>query len=188
LYHIHSQLTAPKPDFHFGFSIHDPARCNLRGFGKNDYVQNFTIDTLFGLQLKGLHCSPTTGLEKDVIKKKTLKLKAGELVRKHYLLCFPWAVVEMKKHEVNESKATAETAFCYCQAANAASTALAMLENLAQFEVHRQNSEHVPPVVAFTSVGANAKVWLAYSQHTEDNTRDHVCVRFCPINFWKANF
>lgn len=69
----------------------------------------------------------------------------------------------------------------YNQAANAASTALTMFENLAKYAEPERDGQHIPAVVAITSVGADTKVWLAYSDLSDINIRDHVCPESHPV-------
>jgi hypothetical protein len=149
------------------------------GFGKDKFMQNFTVETLFQLIEKGLCPAPTSGF---VTNSKERSKSNG----KHHniplddRLCFPWAVVELKRFERGNDTRLVSTACS--QAANAASTALYMLESLSQFAEIKRNNEHIPPVVAVTCVGANIKVWLAYSCHPGNNQRDHVCIssHYCP--------
>lgn len=84
----------------------------------------------------------------------TSDLKA---LRNDNRMCFPWAVLEIKKNETKSSEK------CHSQAANAAAAALEFRKGL----FHRayppgDQRDLIPPVVAFTSVGAWLRVWLAY--------------------------
>ena len=82
-------------------------------------------------------------------------------------MCFPWAVVELKSIEVIENPIQ----FCYCQAANGASVALSLLENLHKLASLATDElvERVPPVVTFTLIGPEVKVWLAFSEAKEES-------------------
>ena len=118
--------------------------------GLNRAFHNLSFEALCAH--KGLTCSPAKGLA---------KCKPIGEDEKHRV-CFPFAMVELK-HDIAKNT---DKEFCYCQAANAASCALAMLCQLCQ---HTPNSmywhdEHneVLPVVTFTFIGNEAKVWLAY--------------------------
>lgn len=92
---------------------------------------------------EGLICSPTV----DLFKKTSPK----------DLICFPMAVIEMKHHEVKPAAAQ----FCYCQAANAAATCLAMLNQLSSQNAEGDRRTEIKPVVSFTFVGNRVKLWLA---------------------------
>jgi hypothetical protein len=74
--------------------------------------------------------------------------------------CFPWAVVEMKRH------AATSTERCYCQAANATAAALEMQVQLFG-GVGNDASLQTPPIVGFTCVGPHVKVWLTYEYQSE---------------------
>lgn len=50
---------------------------------------------------------------------------------------------------------------CYCQAANATAAALTLHAQLLK-KSFGDSLSPVPPVIAFTTVGPNVKVWLAY--------------------------
>jgi hypothetical protein len=159
--------TIPKPDFYFGFPIYDMKLYRHHGFVKVDSFQNFTASTLFHLKGKGLCSAPTSGF--------ATCLKDNKNVPQHNLLCFPWAVVELKKFE--EGNKVNPTTLAYCQAANAGSTALCMLENLTEFSEPKPDNQHIPPVVTFTCVGGESKVWLVYSHPTSNSKkRDHVTI------------
>jgi hypothetical protein len=59
-------------------------------------------------------------------------------------------------------------------ASSAISTALSMFERLAKFADEKHDGQHIPPVIAITSVGPNTTVWLAYCDIIDDQYRDHV--------------
>lgn len=79
------------------------------------------------------------------------------------LLCFPWAIIEVKKPDAPP----ADIMECYCQAANGASSCLTMLEQLTKHNGTRHTSDSVKPIVVFTFVGPDVKLWLAYTTITE---------------------
>jgi hypothetical protein len=172
--------TIPKPDAYFGFKIHDPVLYRDYGFGKDNFIRNFNVETLFQLTEKGLCPAPTSGF---VTNAKERSKSNGEYhcIPLHDKLCFPWSVAELKRFERGNDNRLATAA--YSQAANAASTALCMLESLSQFAKIKQNNEHVPPVVAVTCVGGNSKVWVAYSRHPGNNQRDHVSISSYLLSF-----
>ena len=83
------------------------------------------------------------------------------------LLCFPWAIVEVKPSD--ESRAE----YAYCQAANASSFALQLFEDL----VHQATGHHdheMPLLVAFTVVGPVYRVWVAFTSPSEPGKNCHV--------------
>ena len=110
---------------------------------------------------RGLINTPTTGL-------KTAK-RAQDLHDRH-LLCYPWAVVEVKHAKVPERDVT----FCYRQAANAAAAALKIQESLYR-ESHPdllyKKAVGIPPVATFTCVGPELRFWLAYRDYTAKTRR-----------------
>ncbi len=74
-------------------------------------------------------------------------------------ICFPWLVVEHKKAGKGGTREQ-----CYCQAANAGTAAVMMLESLYSIETeHVPDNEHILPVVTMTTVDKNVRIWLAYS-------------------------
>jgi hypothetical protein len=146
-------------------------------------MQNFSIDTLGLLLNKGLACTPTTGVQRYLEKRGKSKVanersvSGGEAIiesgianegdfSKEHLLCFPWAVVELKKQFATSKIKSAETSGpiekCYCQGANAAARALRMFEILSQYS-DTANGEQIPPVVVLTFIGPEFKLWIAYS-------------------------
>ena len=94
------------------------------------------------------------------------------------LICFPFAVVELKHGMVGGS----HQEFCYCQAANGASAALSMLENLFQYTERKENYQHVPPVVAFTCIGPSIRLWIAYSVREPNGEVAHVSLETLRID------
>ena len=145
-------LTGPKPDLTYAFPIFDDADlADLpAGFVDHDAATNFHRDTLLDLRRLGLISSPTTGLQR-ILDGKKKELKTPDL------LCFPWAVVEVKI----AGAARAKEEFCYCQAANASATALDILKSLFETAA-RPVPDDLPPIIAFTSVGPELKLWLTY--------------------------
>lgn len=99
---------------------------------------------------KGVKCTLTNHLYDD--KEGTAGL---ERLRKPDLTAFPWAVVEVKPDDVSDSTEV----FCFNQAANASAAAVRMYKRLIGLCPGLQ-ALHIPPVVAYTCVGAAVKVWL----------------------------
>ncbi|KAF8849678.1 hypothetical protein BDZ45DRAFT_809789 [Acephala macrosclerotiorum] len=162
--------TIPKPDIYCGFPVYDSQRYNTYGFWKDDFIQNFTVETLSHLRENGMSSTATSAVAKRLAEKMKPG-KAGELIPPHHLLCFPFAVIELKRHKQRNNNELATEV--YRQAANASSTALCMMENLAKFAEITKNSQHIPPIVVVTCVGGDTKVWLAYSCPSSNNQRDH---------------
>jgi hypothetical protein len=89
-------------------------------------------------------------------------------------MCFPWAVVEIKRgtafheqqtEEAEEAEARAHEKrkqFCYCQAANASAAALNLREDLAARANDRSKLVEARVVFSFTCVGSAIKLWLTY--------------------------
>ncbi|ODH26542.1 hypothetical protein ACO22_04543 [Paracoccidioides brasiliensis] len=90
----------------------------------------------------------------------------GEL-RSAGLISSPF-VVELHPFEVSRQYLKQ---FTYCQTANAALAALRMYEDPSKRSTGRY--DFVPPVVVFTCIGAEIKVWLAYSEIEHDVPVDH---------------
>jgi hypothetical protein len=163
--------TNPKPDLYFGFPVHNAEDQKFAGFRNDPSLQNFTVDTLSQLAMKGLRSIPVSSSLTNVA-----EMKRDRTELQFPLLCFPWCVIQLKGIEkaaaVKENNdSVLETS---CQASIAASGALAMLEKLARFADVKQDGQHIPPVITITSVGPNITVWLAFSDIIDDQYRDHV--------------
>ena len=144
--------TQPKPDLTYAFPVQDLNSSSSKGFGRDELLQTFSLQVLGKLVQQGISCTPTTGLKKWVNSTERTQVRGTDK------MCFPWAVVEMKRHaEIDE----APIVRCYCQAANAAAAALEMqsqlFNNLGEDALLRP-----PPIIAFTCIGPIVKVWLAY--------------------------
>ena len=72
-------------------------------------------------------------------------------------------VVELKKVHEKEKKREKNTKECVRQAANASYTCLKLLEMLAA-----PANMDASPVVAFTSVGPEAKIYITYKSKEDD--------------------
>jgi hypothetical protein len=157
-----SRPTDPKPDFTYGFPITKTDDSLPTGFRQEECVENFSLEVLARLRSKGVISAPRSGLHNWA------KNKRGDTKRSD-LICFPWAVVELKIAKVPPK----EIQFCYCQAANGASTALKIYENLSRDATGKIDCR-IPPVVAFTCIGPEVKVWLAYSCRKQNQSSCHV--------------
>ena len=153
-----STLSAPKPDIFFGYPIARPSKWRARGFERSPLVYNFTMAKLHSLLSHGVYCSPTTGLAAYPIGR-PFTTENSQSVSNDHLVCFPFAVVELKHQMVGQTREQQ----CYCQAANAASAALKLFEKLYSLADDQESNYHVPPVVAFTCIGPKVRLWIAYA-------------------------
>jgi len=95
-------------------------------------------------------------------------------VKSRKYAAFPWMVVELKKEFGDEHE-------CLRQAANASHTSLVLCERLAA-----QAAGDASPLVAFTSIGPKAKVFIAYKSEQDPKDELYVCPALisrncCPI-------
>ena len=74
------------------------------------------------------------------------------------LMCFPWAVVEVKSAAVDVSTER----MCYCQAANASAAALSLREKLLLASKKNEPNPEALVIFSFTCVGTHVKLWLTY--------------------------
>ncbi|GFF73922.1 hypothetical protein IFM53868_01193 [Aspergillus udagawae] len=145
-------LSVPKPDWYFGFRIHN----DIRSPWKTDKGQTHAVFSLTNLNLleesEPLQSCPMMSLNKYCadIKKSPGKLKDEKLI------CYPWAVVEAKRPGVSPQ----EDRMCHYQAANCSSACVALLRGLSESPAH----DYHHPVVALTFVGGNARVFLTYAE------------------------
>jgi len=99
------------------------------------------------------------------------------------LMCFPWAVVEIKRGTAfhvqgdntdDEQKAKKAEArahekrkqFCYCQAANASAAGLTLREDLAARANDNSKLDDARVMFSFTCVGSAVKLWITYREKT----------------------
>jgi hypothetical protein len=126
---------------------------NLKGAERDEFSRCFSLEAIQMLAAKGTISTVTTGLRKSTQSSKRRLLSTTDLA------CFPWAVVEVKKQVPAKSCTPVER--CYCQAANAAATAIALRAQLFD-KVVRDAYSTMPPVIAFTCCGPEVRVWLMY--------------------------
>ena len=158
------KLTEPKPDWVAFFPIYSPAgerittpkRWHLDKVLRQNITENFSVATLRHLARREVQ-SNTAGLFRKTAQRET--------VLSDYV-CFPWLIVEHKKAG---GAALEET--CYCQAANAGSAAVMMLETLSTIVPgeNQDANKHIPPVVTVTTVAEVVRVWIAYSSKPSEN-------------------
>lgn len=159
--------TRPKPDLTYAFPVKDCSLDELRGFERDVLSTAFTTHTLSTLTRRGTICAATTGL------RSWLKPTKRPMLGTTDLACFPWAVVEVKKHVRTSDVSPIER--CYCQAANASAAALDIRAQLFN-KVSGDAVSSIPPVIAFTCIGHIVKVWLTYFDTTDADRTAHVQV------------
>lgn len=145
----------PKPDWFFGFPISNDYDSEDRsGLSKNNEL--FSLAQLAYLQQRIQLCScPLTDVGSFVDKYGGKKnWEEDKQLSDEALLCFPWAIIEVKKPDAPP----ADIMECYCQAANGASSCLTMLEQLTKHNGTRHTSDSVKPIVVFTFVGPDVKL------------------------------
>ena len=154
----------PKPDLYLAIQIHKSVPASLSFL--NHALQNFTFEALSSC--KGLDFSPTQ--------------RPANIITKdyHHQVAFPFCIVEAKR--VDDKKPEEE---CYCQAANAASAALAMLVHLSEYgskaNDRRERANEILPVFCLTFIGPEVKVWLAYLVDGEAQNRSYQCVSMVSV-------
>ncbi|KAL6158385.1 hypothetical protein ACJBU6_02498 [Exserohilum turcicum] len=145
-------LKFPKPDFTYGFPIIDPDDPVHKKYANHRSVKNFSIPVLHNLRKeKGLISSPGTALGRW---KGTMgMLNAADL------MCFPWAVVEVKPAGANPGAIN----YCYCQVANASAAALIFREELLQSASKKTDPNPDALVIfSFTCIGLDVRLWFTY--------------------------
>ena len=143
-----NQRHRPKPDFWFGLGLYDEKQ----------------LSRLKGLEIKdkGIEYFTQRKLE-EISTTRTENLIYQPVDARRYA-AFPWMVVEIKKEFGDEEE-------CIRQAANAGHTSLMLSKGLAA----RANMDALP-IVAFTSVGPKAKIFIVYK------ARARLYVRPTPIS------
>ncbi|KLJ07663.1 hypothetical protein EMPG_16867 [Blastomyces silverae] len=136
----------PKPNFTYGYPIVRDIPIALRSA---EPVTNFSLAVLGDLRSAGLISSPLGSLHEWTKDKFTF-------LSPEKFICFPWAVVEIQSYR------PFSFVYSYAQAANGALAALRLNEELSKFATG--SYDPIPPVVAFTCVGSEIRVWLAYSE------------------------
>ena len=151
-------LPNPKPDISYGFPIYRPDDKLPAAIFANNWAKLFSYDFLrsnCNNDGRGLKSAPTKGLSSG---KDIKDLGDPEL------LCYPWAVVEIKR----ATSLPADGKDCYRRAANSSAAALEIQDSLLKESYgHLYGSESSGqfPTVAFTCVGPEIKVWLAYTNY-----------------------
>lgn len=114
---------------------------------KHSIVENFSFRTLDHLAKHEIQ-SNTAGLFRRRQEDKILS----------DFICFPWLIVEHKK-----AGGVGVKEQCYCQAANAGTAAVMLLQTLSKYVPPGKVNEHIPPVVTMTTVDSTVRVWITYS-------------------------
>jgi hypothetical protein len=167
-----ARLTQPKPDIAYGFPVILPNDKLFGTFEGDGQRNSFSLPILGQLRSRGnesLISTPTTALYNWAAKKKAKLPEAKDL------MCFPWAIVEIKrgtaesaandeyKRKEAEAKAHERRAqFCYCQAANASAAGLTLREHLAARAKDSSKLDDARVMFSFTCVGSAAKLWITY--------------------------
>jgi hypothetical protein len=169
-----ARVTQPKPDLTYAFPIISPHDELFKALNGDVHVDSFSRPVLAELRNRGensLISAPTTALYHSATKKKATLLEAKDL------MCFPWAIVEVKRGtagssadvedriQVAEAKAHAKrTQFCYCQAANASAAGLTLREHLAANAKDSSGLRNARVMFSFTCVGSAVKLWITYRE------------------------
>jgi hypothetical protein len=139
-------LTGPKPDLTYGLPIYQSIEGLPAGTTTMTDARNFS-----GATIRKLNNRPwelKASLTNKIHQKIPTELKDSDL------MCFPWAVVEVKHSSGRKD-------FCYRQAANASATALDVMIRLFTGPGDRILDD-MPPVIAFTCIGPEFRLWLMY--------------------------
>ena len=131
----------PKPDWVSSYAIN-----------QKDHI----VDNLGHRELQHL---AQHGLESNASRISASDERAAYPDRGQDWVCFPWLIVQHGKPGGSEAQ-------CHQEAANASTAAVMMLERLCKFVpagVQGKENEHVPPVVAITTVKKVVRVWITYS-------------------------
>lgn len=163
----------PKPDFAFGFRV---------WISRVDVTQDGSVKVTraksnLSYQVLG-ELSRARSCELQAM---PLKRKDDEDVRSNYLLGFPFAIVEVKRPNPDNS----ERQKCCLQAANAAATSLNIFEKLWDLAKHTRDADEdadtiLPPVVSFTCIGPILRLWLCYSMKGTGDRLGHVRSKTSP--------
>lgn len=167
------RLTSPIPDWVFAFPIYcesDPG-----DYHKSHGLPGaFSLINLAYLEDEKILSSPTVKLvdfAEGLLNKPGINGlntsatdEMKDLILYHKLQCYPWAIVELKKP--NASNPGIKKA--YCQMANACSSVLTILESLVNYKRKGLRQDMMRPIVSFTFIGPEAKVWLAFSKPNKD--------------------
>lgn len=161
--------TNPTSGLYFGFSVQKSEQRAARGFRNDPSFDNYTREQLAQLTTNGLNCALPLPSSVD-----EARVATGSKEPQPQLVCFPWGIFEACGALKSPEAKDASFASVVSQVSAAASAALSIFEGLAKFADEKRNGQHIPPVIAITSVAASTTVWLAYCDIVDDKIRDHV--------------
>lgn len=151
-------LTMPRPDWMAAFPAYSdryikylniPDKFSLQQQASTDMFEAFSEETFQNLANKGMFAH----VQDSPRQQQRCQEKFSDY------LCFPWFIVEFKK-------ARQSVDFCYCQAANAGAAAVAIFDNLCQWDILDDEFSHTQPAITMTTVGEKVELWLAYESKT----------------------
>jgi hypothetical protein len=147
------RLTTPKPDFTYGFPMYKSLGNLPKGAASMALFRNFSADTIRKLSGSPWELKPSL----------TAKIHQGDFgnMESADTMCFPWAVIEVKKRPHKQQDVTHVRDRCFQQAANASATALDIMTRLFQ-EPGGHISDELPPSIAFTCIGPELRLWLMF--------------------------
>jgi hypothetical protein len=140
-------LPSPKPDWVSSFTV-----CS---FPKDGIQENLSYPVLQHLAQQGLESDASCILASE---------KRATYPDRDWV-CFPWLIVQHGTPGGTEIQ-------CHCEGANAATAAVMMLERLCEVipaGIRGRANEHIPPVVAITTVKKTVRVWITYSRSPSAN-------------------
>ena len=131
----------PRPDWVSSYTVYNIPKGNTR--------ENLSYGVLQQLAQDGLESDASCNLA-----------SAKKVVYPDWnWVCFPWLVVQHRKPGNPETQ-------CNHEAANAAASAIMMLERLCKHVpvgLQGKANEHIPPVVVITTAHKVVRVWVTYS-------------------------
>ncbi|KAL8686436.1 MAG: hypothetical protein Q9218_007107, partial [Villophora microphyllina] len=148
-------LSEPKPDIWFAFPIDQNKRDEIKRdkIKYTDAELSFDVLKILEDEIQIVSC-PFMTLTNYSQKNGNTENRLID----DKLVCYPFVIVEVKKNIQAESER------CYCQAANGCSASLSMLEAVTKHCGPDHSPDDIQPVVAFTFVGPEAKIWLAFTK------------------------
>ncbi|KAL2130237.1 hypothetical protein VTI74DRAFT_6714 [Chaetomium olivicolor] len=154
-------LPVPKPDWVSSYTVYN--------IPKDSIQENLSYGELQHLAQHGLESDASCTLASE---------KSATYPDRDWV-CFPWLIVQHGKPGGTETQ-------CHYEAANAATAAVMMLERLCKVVpagIQGKTNEHVPPVVAITTVKKMVRVWITYSCRPSVND----AAKFKMACIWKGD-
>jgi hypothetical protein len=174
-------VTVPTSGLYFGFSVQEADQRATTGFQNDPSFNNYTRERLAQLLTQGLNYLLDYPSPAD-----EAMAKAANKVLQPHLVCFPWAILETRgRYGIFEFSEENDASFANAisQVAATASMAISMFERLAKFADEKHEGQHIPPLIAITSIGPNTTVYVTYCEIVDDKLRDHVRDRTCTVYF-----